>query len=155
MFTVIRLTIEEILSQPVDEPISWDVLVWPDGLYTNLEGWVMDRDGSGGLKRMARPFRGKRSLEGVNVLKHGQPGTGCVWAGFSYNDVAWPEFPSPDGEDHEYYRRLDCPPHIDQMPTRTSTLPILDEHGQEWKSKYEEGYWLVEWKGEWRYIDHK
>lgn len=139
---VIRLQLEDSTDD------RRNLLLWPDGVFTDLSGRILIWSGSNTLVYMRRPFSGRRSLKGVVFRSLGTEGTACVWVN-SLLDQTWsPLFPLFEGE-NQYYTRPD-----DELPPRPEMLDIQDENELTYPLKFKKGYYSVRVGDEWITLDH-
>ena len=129
---VIRVFVEH--THPAFGDVTTEVLVWPDGIYTDLAGNVLDWNIQGLLKPVVRPFTMTRPLnEGVEVIVYDPRYAGFIWfADSEAGETSIPLFPSPTGENMEFYNEsLNPELRVQNMPPRPDFLPVYQCHGQD------------------------
>lgn len=131
---VIRLVLEERPSpDPEFVSLEWETLIWPDGVITDLAGKVQVWTGTGLLKPALSPFSLHRSLVDVEILNHGEEGSGLVWLASKPGDYLYPQFHSPSGKDVYHYHHTEPSGSTEyMMSSRTAMLPVFDDDGNQY-----------------------
>ncbi len=148
MIKVIRFENHEF-SQCGETIAKHYIFIWPDGMYTDKDGWVIFVTPLGGVNKMSSPFQGRRDMHIAQVIPwmRGTTEAGLVWIKKNQRDEFYPECQSHSGRNHRF--RVFDSRRAAVTPARPASLPIFNSEGIQHNTVYESGSFLVQFRNEW------